>query len=104
MKQWIIVLQQFSTYTVKKCNWEDKNFRKVRNHCHSAGKSEQPAYIPVLAHNSSGNCKHWDCKSLNIVWNIKIGKSNYDERGRQRPLATGGNKKRNHFDEKWERR
>ena len=72
MKQWIIVLQQFCTYTVKKCNWEDKNFRKVRNHCHSAGKSEQPAYIPVLAHNSSGNCKHWDCKSLNIVWNIKI--------------------------------
>ena len=72
MKQWIIVLQQFSTYTVKKCNWEDKNFRKVRNHCHSAGKSEQRAYIPVLAHNSSGNCKHWDCKSLNIVWNIII--------------------------------
>lgn len=42
----------------EKFNWEDKNFRKVRNHCHSAGKSEQPAYIPVLAHNSSGNCKH----------------------------------------------
>ena len=61
---------------MKKCNWEDKNFRKVRNHCHSAGKSDQRTYIPVLAHNSSGNCKHWDCKSQKIVWNVKIIKKN----------------------------
>ena len=47
----------------EKFNWEDKNFRKVRNHCHYAGKYCRTAYlssnleykehiyIRVLAHN-----------------------------------------------------